>query len=105
MNSKVEPTALYRRWVHSHEEDTNSEMVFRPADFKFPPSRGRREFEIRSDGTVITKSLGPTDRPQKDQGIWILKKNLLYFFSHSDAEPKNILHIITVDKTRLVVKK
>ncbi len=35
--------ALAGRWVHSHEEDTDDEMVFRAADsgYRFPPARAR----------------------------------------------------------------
>jgi len=39
-----------RCWVHSHEEDSDEEMVFRPAAYEFPPSRGRRSFELKPDG-------------------------------------------------------
>ncbi len=44
----VDRSRLCQRWIHSHEEDTDTEMVYRPADFAFPPSRGRTGFENRT---------------------------------------------------------
>jgi len=41
--SVIKRAQVAGRWVHSHEEDTDDEMVFRAADsgYAFPPSRGR----------------------------------------------------------------
>jgi hypothetical protein len=47
-------------WVHSHEEDSDEEMVFRPAAYEFPPSRGRRSFELKPDGILAEGGIGPT---------------------------------------------
>src|SRR5262245_50526487 len=35
------PEEVFGRWVHSREEDAGGVRVFRPADYQFPPSRGR----------------------------------------------------------------
>ena len=65
---RIDPAALRRRWVHSHEEDTEGERVFRPASFAFPPSRGRSAFELRADGSFAESAPGPTDRPEETEG-------------------------------------
>lgn len=52
---------LRRCWVHSHEEDSDEEMVFRPAAYELPPSRGRRSFELKPDGILAEGGIGPTD--------------------------------------------
>jgi hypothetical protein len=62
-----------RRWVHSHEEDTDREMVFRPAEVELPPSRGRVAFELRPDGTFVESGIGPTDRSEPASGRWQLE--------------------------------
>ena len=49
---RVPPEVLQRAWVHSHEEDTGAEMVFRPAGYSFPRSRGRRSFELTPGGKL-----------------------------------------------------
>jgi hypothetical protein len=64
---------LRRCWVHSHEEDSDEEMVFRPAAYELPPSRGRRSFELKPDGILAEGGIGPTDRPMETQGTWELR--------------------------------
>jgi hypothetical protein len=106
MKTKPPEDVLSQHWIHSHEEDTESEMVFRPASFKFPPSRGRKAFELRGDGVLINTGIGPTDRPQETQGAWKLKNaSHLAFYSASQSQPTRVMEIISVDKDRLVIKK
>ena len=40
MSQAIDPNLLSQRWIHSREEDTATEMVYRPAGFPLPPSRG-----------------------------------------------------------------
>ena len=68
---------LQGRWVHSHEEDTDAEMVFRPASFAFPRSRGRTSFELHPDGTYVESSPGPVDVPEESTGSWSLEGDQL----------------------------
>jgi hypothetical protein len=68
---------LPRRWVHSHEEDTDDEMVFRDASsgYTFPPARGRTAFELRPDGSYVETAPGPDDRPAEGPGgSWTLEE-------------------------------
>ena len=65
---------LAGRWVHSHEEDTADETVFRSADYAFPPSRGREAIELRPDGSYAGTVPGPVDKPVAgDEGQWTLE--------------------------------
>jgi hypothetical protein len=49
-----DPARLHKRWLHSYEEDTETEAVYRPESYAFPPSRGPRPgFELRPDGSCI----------------------------------------------------
>ena len=68
------PDFLFQRWLHSREEDTATERVYRPAAYPFPPSRGRPGFELRRDGTFVEIGIGPTDRPLETgpPGSWEL---------------------------------
>jgi hypothetical protein len=106
MKSRVAADVLQQHWVHSHEEDTETEMVFRPTTFKFPPSRGRKSFELKSDGSLVEMGIGPTDRPQESQGAWKLEDadNLAFYFN-SQSTPKRVMRIASVEKDRLVIKK
>ena len=66
---------LERRWVHAHEEDSASEMIFRPADHELPPSRGRMAFELRADGSFVEAGLGAVDVPVVGSGTWELEND------------------------------
>jgi hypothetical protein len=62
--------SLFRRWVHSFEEDHDGTAVYRPAEFPFPRARGRRELEFRDDGTFVYGALGRGDAPEHHTGTW-----------------------------------
>jgi hypothetical protein len=92
--------------VHSHEEDTGTEMVFRPAGFRFPPSRGRRSFELRAGGHLIEAGPGPADRRAESGGTWRLTEDgALAFAGQAGAAPHRVLRIVSVGPDRLVVSK
>ncbi len=95
---------LRRRWVHSHEEDTDKEMVFRPATFEFPPSRGRRSFELKPDGSLVEGGIGPADRPVETRGTWELEDDRLVLRPDRSETPRLML-ITSVDEDRLVIQK
>jgi hypothetical protein len=69
--------ALEGSWAHSHEEDNEDEMVLRPADRPFPPSRGRTFFDLQPDGNFVERSPGPDDRPVESRGRWSLRDGKL----------------------------
>lgn len=74
-SSKKMPSAyIYQHWKHAHEQDETKARVFRPANFDFPPSRGREAFEIQKDGTFIRYAIGANDVPVKMTGKWTMKK-------------------------------
>ncbi len=66
----VERERLEGRWVHSHEEDTDDEMVFRSASsgYEFPRSRGREALELNADGSYAGTAPGPVDKPEATGG-------------------------------------
>ena len=97
--------ALGQRWVHSHEEDTEHEMIFRPAEREFPPSRGRMRFELLPDGTFLESAPGPTDAPEKRGGTWELAGKKLVLDSDQAPEGRRELEIVSAEEDRLVVKK
>jgi hypothetical protein len=95
---------LQGRWVHSHEEDTDDEMVFRPAAHPFPPSRGRTSFELRPDGTYVESSPGPVDIPEESAGSWSLEDDRLVLGAEGDL-PGHAWEITGAEADRLTVKK
>ena len=102
----LDKDALSQRWMHSREEDTDTEMVFRPSDYNFPRSRGRTGFELRKNGKLVEIGIAPTDAQQEAEGRWRLEgDNKLAFHRGSASEPSRVLQVISADKDRLVVKK
>jgi hypothetical protein len=59
------PAELFKLWLHSREDrDTRSNVsVYRSSDYPFPPSRGRRGFEIKENGEFILHEIDRTDKP------------------------------------------
>ena len=57
-------------WLHCHEEDTASTMIFRPRDYPLRPARWRDAIEFRVDGTCIWHGSSPDDRGQAIPGRW-----------------------------------
>lgn len=97
---------LARHWVHSHEEDTDTEMVFRPSDFAFPRSRGRVSFELKSDGSLIDHGIGAGDAATETGGTWSApSSDEIAFFQGAGKKPSRMLKIIHAEPDRLVVKK
>jgi hypothetical protein len=56
--------------VHSHEEDTAGEKVFRRIGWRLPPARGRTAFEIKPDGEFVSHGPGPGDASASRAGRW-----------------------------------
>ncbi len=106
MGDKINNDDLCQSWVHSHEEDSDAEIVFRPADYDFPLSRGRRSFELKPDGSLVQGRIGPADRSREEQGTWELDAdNDLILRPRAQAEPGEKLRLAAVRKNKLTVKK
>ena len=95
---------LHGRWVHSYEEDTPSERVFRPAGHSLPPSRGRMSFELSADGTYVQSEPGPADVPQKSTGRWSLDGDKLLLAGEHDR-PAQALQVVSAGDDALRIKK
>ncbi|MEX2448909.1 MAG: hypothetical protein WD404_09245 [Solirubrobacterales bacterium] len=96
--------ALLGRWVHSHEEDSGEELVFRPADRAFPPSRGRLAFELRPDGDYVETAPGPTDVPEESRGKWSLEGNRLVLEAEGNR-PGHTWELAGAARDRLVLRR
>ncbi len=93
------------RWVHAHEEDTEDEMVFRPAGTELPPSRGRMAFELRADGTFVETGLGASDVPEEATGSWAFEGGTITLSEGATQGVPREMEVVTVDEERLVIRK
>lgn len=64
-----------KKWVHSHEDDTEGMKAYRTDKYKFPPSRGREGFELKEDGAFTQYAIARTDGTEKVSGTWELIEN------------------------------
>ena len=103
--SKLNLEDLHKKWVHSSEEDTDTQMVYRPANYRFPPVRGgRTSMDIKADGTVLTTGgAGPDDRQTEEKANWKLNDNT--FVLHDAASNKKNLKIVSLAQDKLVIEK
>jgi hypothetical protein len=95
---------LQQHWMHSHEEDTASEMVFRPVTYKFPRSRGRIGYEFKSNGKCTITGFGPTDRSQKSGSKWELNiTDHIEIIVKLKSGEIHTLKVITISRDKLVM--
>jgi len=99
----IDVEALQQRWTHSHEEDEPGRMVFRPAGWKFPPSRGRKSFELGPDGALLGSGPGPTDRVVSTAGSWRLRPDGVLELEQEGRSSE--MRIVEVAPDKLVVAR
>lgn len=97
---------LVGKWLHSHEEDTAKEMVYRRDDFDFPPSRGRNGYEFRANKTCNYIGIAPQDGSTLEGCEWKVtgrkpKKISLSFVNGKATE----LDVVSIEKDRLVIRR
>ncbi|MFI9310871.1 hypothetical protein [Streptomyces triculaminicus] len=99
------PPELFRRWVHSYEEDAEGVTVYRPGGHPLPPARGRRGMEIVPDGTFVDRPIGSRDVPGEVVGRWASEdgRTLVVSFPGADR-PGRALEIVHCDKDVLKVR-
>jgi len=98
----IQASQLLGRWFHSHEESQGDRLVFRPADFAFPPSRGRTALVFGQGGDLQVEGPGPDDRRRATSGRWSLQGNVL-----TTAAPgwSGAFTIESVDEHALVLRR
>ncbi len=97
----IDPEQVQGRWVHSHEEDTDDELVYRSdaSGYDFPRSRGREALELHPDGSYGGVVPGPVDKPEASAGgAWSVDGDKLVL-------PDRTLEVTAVDEGVLRVKR
>jgi hypothetical protein len=112
------PKEIYRVWIHSVEEDTDVEEVYRPESYDFPPSRGREGFELKEKGIFIGHFIAPGDGTEKIKGRWKCAEKDVLSVDYPDTKPKKLptgeiefppsprtIAILSCNKNALKIKK
>ncbi len=92
------PPELFKHWIQSREDrdDRKNISVYRSSDYPFPPSRGRRGFEIKRNGEFILHEIGRTDRPVRVVGKYIVEGTDSIKIYLEDKNPF-ILRIVAIE--------
>ena len=64
------PPELFQHWVRSREDESGETRVYRPANYPFPPARGRESIELTQDGRFISHGIAPADGTSERTGRW-----------------------------------
>jgi len=92
-------------WLVSREENQGDTLVYRPNTYKFPPSRGRTGFAIRSSGRFEQFDIAPTDGLAGHPGTWTADgATRLRIHLTEGQEPDYTLEVISLDKDKKVLK-
>ena len=106
MSQQELPQELYKKWIHSYEEDSAGYQVYRPADYNFPPSRGRKGLEILPENGFILYDIAPADGHQKVKGSWASPEaNHLQVELAGKSADNFTMQILEYSDDKLVVKK
>src|SRR5512132_1623383 len=98
--------AIFRRWIHSREEDTGGLEVFRPEGFAFPPSFGRDGFEMRKDGQFVQHDIGLADEVVQVLGRWTSLGSQRVSVSFEGTEREGYsFEIVAVDESVLRIRR
>jgi hypothetical protein len=95
---------ISKAWIHSHEEDSGDEMVFRPAAYPYPRSRGRTGYDLHPDGALGLTGPSPEDKQQSAAGRWEMPKHDELLLT-IPGEDKRKFTITSLSDDKLVLKK
>ncbi|MCL4641280.1 MULTISPECIES: lipocalin-like domain-containing protein [Olivibacter] len=94
---------LKGKWVHSFEEDSGDEMVYRPEGFSLPLARGRDKINLEEDGKLVNSHPGRDDVPRSNTGSWQLEQDKLIL--RFDTDNKEQYTICEISTEKLVLKR
>jgi hypothetical protein len=93
-------------WLASHEENRGDTLVYRPNTYKFPPTRGRTGFAIRSYGRFEQFDIAPTDGLAGHPGTWTTDGDTRLRIHLTDGQqPDYTLEILSLNKEVLKLRR
>lgn len=105
--SSLAPQDIMGAWVHSHEEDPQDgslREVYRPSEWNFPPSRGRRGFDLQEGNRGSVLGIAPGDGMVSSEVNWALEIGNVLVIREKGGSVRR-LHVEEVGPDRLVVRE
>ncbi len=96
---------LCQRWIHSHEEDTETESIYRPAGFPLPPARGRAGIELNPDKSCRSVGIAAGDGSRVSEGTWEFEDGMTLLIRIRCGDEDSVLNIRSVESDRLVIRR
>lgn len=97
---------LCKNWIHSFEEDTETEKVYRTENFNFPLSRQPREhILINPDGKITLADTFESDKPEGKSNRWDSQDERILKLYDEKNKPIKTLEILALGKELLKLKK
>src|SRR5215510_14489699 len=105
MAQPIDANLLVGQWLHSREEDTPTEIVYRPAGFPLPTSRGSSGLQFAGDGTFKRIGIGAIDISNVKEGSWQVEDvNTGHVRVEVEGQPQ-VLKIDDLKHDRMTVKR
>lgn len=95
------------RWVHSHEEDPQDgslREVYRPSDWSFGPSRGRRALDLQEGNRGSTRGIAPADGYLEADVRWSLEPGNVLVIRERGGTVRR-MHVEEIGPERLVLRE
>ena len=93
-------------WLSSREEDRGDTLVYRPNTHRFPPTRGRTGFAIKTFGRFEQFDIAPTDGLNVRPGTWTTAGPTRLRIHLTDGHnPDYTLEIISLEKQVLKLRR
>ncbi len=102
-NQKLPDPAIYQKWLHSYEEDTNDLKIYRPSSYDFPLGWGRDGMTIKEDGSFILHDFAPNDTMVQKPGSWKLINETKLEVCFSSGNKKTLM--IEIEKINYKILK
>ena len=103
--AQISESNLHGQWVHSHEEDTETAMVFRASGYPLPPSRGRIALDLHADATSAYRGIARDDRHETSSGHWRFDVTTRTLSVSLPDGSKQAFSVLSADKDKLVVQQ
>jgi hypothetical protein len=103
----VQAGQLIGTWLHSREEDTPTQSVYRPVNFDFPPARvSRPGYELKADGSCTLLGGSAHDGWSRERCTWELRPGDPAEITLTlPTGRREVLRVLSADQQRLLIQK